>query len=78
MSKCPSLAPINSQVCEQCSSVTKRVVVQVAFMTAPSAMVFMRVFVWAINEARREKLLEELNKGQGGRCSAEPARGLGS
>ena len=63
MSKYPSLAPINSQVCEQCNSVIKRVVVQVAFMTAPRAMVFMRVFVRAINEARREKLLEELNKG---------------
>jgi hypothetical protein len=32
MSNSPSLAPINSQVCEQCNSVIKRVVVLVTFM----------------------------------------------
>ena len=56
-----NLNGVNSQVCEQCNSLLKRVVMQIRYMRADSAMEYVRAFIENLNEPRLLELENELD-----------------
>lgn len=59
-----NLNGVNSQVCEQCNSLLKRVVMQIRYMRADSAMEYVRAFIENLNEPRLLELEKEMAKEQ--------------